>query len=481
MPSLAKKSSPAAPVSELCFLDAVALATAIRKRQLSVHEVISAHIAQCERTNPRVNAIVTPTYEAALQDAEACDVLLAHGHEPGPLFGLPVAHKDSFLTQGVRTTFGSAAYADNVPARDSAVVARQKHAGAIGLGKTNMPEFGAGSHTFNAVFGATRNPYRSDVTAGGSSGGAAAALACGMVALADGSDMGGSLRNPASFCNVVGLRPSIGRVPMAPSAYPFNTLTVGGPMGRSVADVALLLDAIAGHDPEDPLSVARPDHGFGLPALQETRGLRIALSPTLGGLPFEAPVRQALREGVAHLEAMGCHVEEDEPDFSDADFAFETLRALAFATNYGPVRELKGDLLKASVRWNIDLGLALDGKAIAEAERARARMFTRMQALLTRHDFLVAPVSQVVPFDLMQEYPQAIDGEPMPHYIGWMRSCCRLTVTGHPAISLPCSFTPDGLPIGIQIVGRFRQERALLAFARQFEAANPAGRRRPRP
>ena len=466
-------------MDEICFMDAVDMAAAIRTRQLGVHEVVSAHVERCLRFNPGINAIVSPVFERALSEATAADTALSHGAVPGPLFGLPVAHKDSFLTRGIRTTFGSRAFSDNVPVQDSAVVAHQKAAGAICMGKTNMPELGAGSHTFNEVFGITRNPYRSDVSAGGSSGGSAAALAAGLVALADGSDMGGSLRNPASFCNVVGLRPSIGRVPMVPSTFPFNTLTVGGPMARSVSDVALLLDVMARRDAADPLSLPAPAGGFAQIDDIDPRGVRVALSPTLGGLPLEAGVAQALREGVGHLQSMGCIVEEDEPDFTDADFAFETLRALIFATNFGPLRAERGELLKDTLRQNIDQGLALDGKTLAEAERARARMFTRMQTLLTRHEFLVAPVSQVLPFPVAQEFPTSVAGTPMPHYLGWMRSSYRITVTGHPSISMPCSFTADGLPVGIQIVGRYREERALLAFARQFERANPAGRRRP--
>ena len=460
-------------------MDAVDMAAAIRRRKLGVHELVSAHVERCLRLNPHVNAIVSPVFERALAEAADADKALARGAEPGPLFGLPVAHKDSFLTRGLRTTFGSRAFSDNVPTQDSAVVAHQKAAGAICLGKTNMPELGAGSHTFNEIFGATHNPYDLDLSAGGSSGGAAAALAAGFVALADGSDMGGSLRNPASFCNVVGLRPSIGRVPMVPNAYPFNTLTVGGPLGRSVADVALLLDVIARSEDADPLSLPPPAQGFAQIDDIDPRGVRVALSPTLGGLPLEAGVAASLREGVRHLQTMGCIVEEDEPDFSDADFAFETLRALIFSTNYGPLRAQRGELLKDTLRQNIDQGLALDGKTIAEAERARARMFVRMQTLLSRHEFLVAPVSQVLPFPVEQEFPTSVAGTPMPDYLGWMRSSYRITVTGHPSISLPCSFTDEGLPVGIQIVGRYRQERALLAFARQFERANPAGRRRP--
>lgn len=466
-------------MEDICYLGAVEMARAIRRRELGVREVVDAHIARAERVNPAINAIVTTTFEQARAEADAADTALARGALPGPLFGLPVAHKDSFLTAGVRTTFGSAVYRDFVPAQDSAVVARQRAAGAIMLGKTNLPEFGAGSHTFNAVFGATRNPYRQDVSAGGSSGGSAAALAAGMVALADGSDMGGSLRNPASFCNVVGLRPSIGRVPMAPANHAFNTLTVGGPMGRSVADVALMFSVLAGDHPSDPLAIPGDAAGFATLPPQGGKGLRIAVSPALGGLPFEPAVSRILQDGIRQCQDLGCTVDEAEPDFSGADHAFEVLRALAFATNYGVLRGEQGDLMKETVRWNIDLGLAQDGAAIAEAERAHSRMFARMQALLERYDFLIAPVSQVTPFAVETEYPDRIEGVSMPSYIAWMRSCYRITITGHPAISVPCGFTADGLPVGLQIVGRYRGERALLAFAQWFEQANPAGRIRP--
>lgn len=466
-------------MEDLCYLSATAMVQAVRERRLSVRELTAAHVARAERLNPAINAIVTDTYEQALAEADAMDAALARGAAPGALCGVPVAHKDSFLTKGVRTTFGSAVYRDNVPTQDSIVVARQKAAGAITLGKTNLPEFGAGSHTFNAVFGATRNPYRRDVSAGGSSGGGSAALAAGLVALADGTDMGGSLRNPASFCNIVGLRPSLGRVPMTPSGFAFNTMTAGGPMARTVADVALMLSVLADAAPGDPFAIPASPAEFSPLAPIDCKGMRIAVSPTLGGLPFEPAVLAALKEAVQHCEALGCVVDEAEPDFSGADHAFEVMRALAFATNYGTVRAQHGELMKDSVRWNIDLGLGQSGLAVIEAERARNQMFLRMQALLRDYDFLIAPVSQVVPFDVDTEYPASIAGVDMPHYIGWMRSCYRITVTGHPAISVPCSFTDDGLPVGVQIVGRYRDERRLLEFAQMFEQANPAGQRRP--
>jgi len=466
-------------MNPICYQNAVDLVKAIREKEMSVTEVIRAHIERIERYNPGINAIVAMDLDGAMESAKVADKKIANGEQLGPLFGLPVVHKDTFLTKGMRTTFGSAAYKDNIPTQDSAIVARQKAAGAITLGKSNMPEFGAGSHTFNDVYGATKNPYRYDVSAGGSSGGAAAALAAGFVPLADGSDMGGSLRNPASFCNVVGLRPSVGRVPMAPSAFAFSALGVAGPMARNVPDLALLFSVLSGVDSRDPLSIRADGEVSATLRPINTKGVRVAYSPSIGGLPFDAAIPPIIRKGVQCLENMGCLVDEAEPDFSGADFAFETLRAIAFATNFSPIREAKGDLLKETVRWNIDLGLAMPGKSVAQAGRYQAVMYQRMEQFLQKYDFLVCPTTQVVPFDIQQEYPKIIDGIEMQTYIEWMRSAYRITITGHPAISIPCGFTDDGLPVGIQIVGRYRQEQALMEFAHQFELANPVGMTKP--
>lgn len=464
--------------SEICYWSATAMRSAIQTRAISVTELVQAHIDRCLQINPAINALATPTFEQALEQARQADIQLARGQAQGKLFGLPVAHKDNLATAGVRTTYGCLAYKDNVPTADALPVARQKSAGAISLGKTNLPELGAGSHTFNDVVGITRNPYDLRVSAGGSSGGSAAALASGMVALADGSDLGGSLRNPANFCNVVGLRPSLGRV-AHPGNFPFNTMSVAGPMARNVADLALYLDVLAGDDPRDPMSVPAPAGGYAsLPAV-DPKGVRVAVSRTVGGLPFEAAVLQGFDQGLAHLQAMGCILEEDEPDFSHADMVFETLRAVIFSANYRPMRVHNGALLKDAVRWNIDLAEQWSGATVADAERARGALFHDLQRLLQTHDFLVAPVSQVLPFPVEQEYPQEIAGTAMPHYLGWMRSCSRISVTGHPSISLPCAFSADGRPIGLQIIGRYRNEAALLAFAQQFEKAAQAHLRRP--
>ncbi|NYT79341.1 amidase [Alcaligenaceae bacterium] len=466
-------------MSEFLLWDAVDQRRAMLNGEIGVRELISAYIARIEAHDTTINAVVTRTFETALEQADAADKKRLRGEADGALFGLAVAHKDTLPTAGVRTTFGSPLFADSVPAIDHAIVARQKKAGAISLGKTNVPEFAAGSHTYNPVFGATHNPYDTSRSAGGSSGGAAAALASGFVSLADGTDMGGSLRNPASFCNVVGLRPTPGRVPNFPSAMPYNALSVAGPMGRSVQDVGLLLSAIAGEHPYDPLSFGSGSVSFTHLRERQCKGLRVAVSRTLGGLPFEAAVRKGLDDGVATLVDMGCVVDEAEPDLSGADDVFDVMRALSFATGYGPLRASNGDRMKESVRWNIDMGLALTGEQLSRAERERTRLLAAARSFWDTYEFLVAPVSQVLPFAVGEDYPRSIDGVQMESYISWMRSSSRITVLGLPAISLPCSFTDDGLPVGIQIIGRPRQEHALLSFALAFETAKPVGRRRP--
>ena len=434
---------------------------------------MQAHLACVQAFNPAINAIVTVTAEAALQQAAAADERQARGEELPLLHGLPVAHKDCFLTCGVRTTYGSPIHRDFVPAQDSAIVSRQREQGAIALGKTNMPEFGAGSQTFNPVFGVTRNPYALDRTAGGSSGGAAAALAARMVALADGSDMGGSLRNPASFCNVVGLRPSPGRVPYWPTPNAYNALTVAGPMGRTVADVALMLAAIAGPDRRDPLSIDEDPRRFAGPLQRDFKGVRIAYAPDWGGLPVAADVRSRIDAHLHHFEQFGCEVEQACPDFGDADEAFHVLRAQAYALAQEASLQTHRDLIKPTLIWNIEKGLQQSVQDVLAAERTRSALFGRLHDFMQRYDFIVGPVSQVAPFPVTEEFVSAIDGQAMHNYIDWMRSCYYLTLGGNPSISVPCGFTPDGLPVGLQIVGRYRDEWGVLQLAHAFEQCAP--------
>ncbi|KAF1051413.1 MAG: Acylamidase [Stenotrophomonas maltophilia] len=450
------------------------LAADIHAGHLGARELTEACLAQVERLNPTLNALVTVDAEGALQRAADADRRQARGEPLGPLHGLPVAHKDSFLTAGMRTTWGSPLFASHVPEQDSLIVQRQAQAGSILLGKSNLPEFGAGSQTFNTLFGATRNPYAPELTCGGSSGGAAVALATGMVALADGTDMGGSLRNPASFCNIVGLRPSIGRVPNWPNANSFGQLTVAGPMGRCVADVALLLSVIAGPDPRDPLCISEPGAALRDSLAGDFSGARIAYSPDLGGLPVAAAVRGVIDDGVKRLADLGCSVELAEPNFAGAAEAFQVLRALTYASGYGEQLKNRRDAFKDTLVWNIELAGRLTTEDVMRAEATRARLFRETQALLERYDFLVAPVSQVLPFPVEVPYVEAIEGQPMHNYIEWMNSCSLITLTGHPAISLPCGFSADGLPVGLQVIGRYRDERGLLRFAQAFETLSAA-------
>lgn len=460
-------------------MTAVELAARIRGRSLAATEVMAAHLARIERANPALNAIVTLLPERAMQAAREADAALASGQAAGPLFGLPVAHKDLAETRGIRTTFGSPIFRDHVPDFSAPIVERLQAAGAITIGKTNTPEFGAGSQTFNTVFGATRNPYDQTKTCGGSSGGAAVALAAGMVPIADGSDMGGSLRNPAGYCNVVGFRTSPGRVPAWPDSTPWLPLSVDGPMARTVADVALMLQAIVGPDPRAPLSFGEDGGIFAQSLEAETRGLRVAWSADLGGLPLDPRTRAAFEAQRATFEALGCVVEEAAPDFADADEIFQTLRALRFEIGFGALLDTRREQLKDTIVWNTEQGRGLSGPQVGRALRLQGDLFQRVRAFFERHDFLVTPVSQVPPFPIDQPYITEIDGVPMGNYIEWMRSCYYITVTSHPSIAVPAGFTPEGLPVGLQIVGRYRDELSVLRLAHAYEQATRFFERRP--
>ncbi len=465
--------------TDLCFMTATELAAQIRARTVSVTEVVEAHLAQIDRVNPKVNAIVTLTAERALDDARAKDAALARGETPGPLFGLPIAHKDLVDTRGIRTTRGSLIYRDHVPDQDALIVERLRAAGAVTVGKTNTPEFGAGSQTFNEVFGRTLNPYDPSTTCGGSSGGAAVALACGMIPIADGSDMGGSLRNPAAFCNVVGLRPAPGRVPVWPNEAAWFTFSVQGPMARTVADVALLLSAIAGPDRRSPIAIAEPGARFRVPLARDFTGVRIAWSRDLGGLPIDPRVTRAIDAQRATFESLGCVVEDGQPDMTDAREIFQVWRAWAFAIKYGPVVAEHRHQVKDTVIWNVEQGLKLTGREIGDAELKRTELYHRVREFMETRQFLVLPVTQVPPFDVTQPYVTEINGVRLPTYIDWMRACSDITVTGLPAISVPCGFTDEGLPVGVQIVGRHQDELGVLQLAHAFEQATGFGKRRP--
>lgn len=444
-------------------------------RTVSATEVMQAYLARIASLNPHLNAIVTLEPERALALARRADAQA--GSDPARiLHGLPIAIKDLVDVAGMRTTLGSPVYRDRVPEADAPIVRRLREAGAIVIGKTNTPEFGAGSQTFNPVFGATRNPYDLARTAGGSSGGAAAAVAARMIPFADGSDFGGSLRNPASFCNVVGFRPSAGLGSQADGSDLWDPMTVSGPIARTVTDAALLLQAIAAPDRLAPLRVGHPPGS--VPRIP-LKGLRIAWSPNLTDLPIDESVASALETKLAELEDHGCKIEPAEPDLAGADETFHTLRALAFVRDRLEEVTANPGLVKETVVWNLEEGLALDPVRIARAQRRRSEIFRSVAAFLERYDAFALPAAAVPPFPVEVEWVREIEGVPCETYLDWMRVCTRISVTAHPAISIPFAFTESGLPVGLQLVGRHGEDERLLGVAAAIEGATDAGRRRP--
>lgn len=452
-----------------------AMVAAVAGRDISARELLDLHLDRIAERNPELNAIVSLDVERARAGAAEADEALASGAAPGPLHGLPFAFKDTHAVAGWRTTYGSPLFADHVPERDELVVERVRRAGVVTIGKTNVPEFAAGSHTFNRIFGTTLNPVDPRFSAGGSSGGAACALAAGMVPLAEGSDMGGSLRNPASFCGVVGLRPSLGRVPAWPVDNQWESTSVAGPMARNVADLALLLSVLAGPDPRAPLALGDPGAVFAPPVSGTLAGLRVALSTDLGGA-FEVDHRVAavVEEAGRTFAGAGARVSAAHPDLALAEDTFRTLRAWLFQARFGRLLADNPDAFKPSLADNIRLGEGLTGADVARAYAQRTALAETMRLFFADHDVLVLPVSQVPPFPADQEYPADINGRPTETYLDWMRSAYFITVTGCPAVSLPAGRTPEGLPVGIQVVAPHGADRRLLEIAAAYEAAGLA-------
>lgn len=470
---------PSAP-SEICFADATVLVEMLRTKKVSAVEVMKAHLSQIARVNPKVNALVTLVDEdQLLAQAQSADDALAKRKWLGPLHGVPIGVKDLNPTKGIRTTYGSPLFRDDIPKTDCLLVEREKKAGGIVIGKTNVPEFGLGSQTFNPVFGATRNPYDLTKTCGGSTGGGAVATVCGMVPLADGSDYGGSLRNPPNFCNAVGLRPSPGRVPNTPASLAWQTFSVSGPVARNVADCAFFLSVLAGPDPRVPISIEQP----GSPFMQhlagrDFKGVRVAMFRDLG-LPWEPEVKEAIRAQGKVFESMGCVVEESEPDYRDADECFLAWRHWAMESRFGDLLATQGDQLNEYVHWHVEEGRKLTGPYLSRVEIKRSALYQRVYQLFEKYDFFVLPVNQVLPFDVTRHYPTEIDGVKMDNYLSWMKSACYITTTGNPAASVPCAFSKNGLPIGIQIVGRNHDDWGVLQMAYAFEQARNLEKRRP--
>ncbi|WP_436326334.1 amidase [Brevibacterium sp. FAM 27836] len=455
------------------------LAARIAAKEISAREALEAHLERIDAVNPILNAVVTRDDEAALIQAEAADAAAARGESLGALHGVPMTHKDTHDTAGMRTTWGSPLMADRVPESDSLIIARLKRAGITTTGKTNVPEFAAGSHTFNPVFGTTVNPYDPTKSASGSSGGVGAVLAVGIQASGDGSDMGGSLRSPASFNNVVGMRPSNGRIPHIPPADPYAWLAQGGFMARTVSDVALLMSVAAGPDPLCPRSCPEPGSVFDLPQFAlgashspDLTGVRVGFSPDLGGLfPVAEEVARIVADSAGVFTDLGADVDDTIPDLRDADEVFGVRRALDFVGSWGRLAAAHTDQVKASVRWNIRMGLDLTGAEVASAEAARARLHSEVERYFADHDVLVLTTSQVLPFDAGIEYPTEINGVQLENYLDWMRSLCLISATGCPAISVPAGFSASGLPVGVQIVARPGADVDLLRIAHAFEVA----------
>ena len=466
---------------DLCYASARTLTRLVRAGEVSAREVMAAHLDRINAVNPAINAIVAKLDDdRCLALADEADKRRAAGDDLGPLHGLPIAFKDLEPAVGFPQTFGSPIFRDLRPTEDSVLVARLRAAGVIPIGKTNVPEFGMGSHSYNSLYGTTRNPYDTTKTAGGSSGGAAAALASGMLPIADGSDLGGSLRNPANFNNIVALRPSVGLVPRAPLLTPLMPgFSVKGPMGRSVQDVAFVLSVMAGADARDPASYPSEPSIFAASLERSLDGVRVAWCPNLGDLPLDKRVRVVLEQHRATIEGLGCTTEDAAPDLSDADDIFLTLRAWAAHAGYGRLLPKHRDRMKPEAVWEVERGAKLTGADISDALAKHGRLLERLRQFQETYDYMVCAVNQVPPFDADIDWPKEVDGTPMDNYIGWMRSAYRVSVTMCPAASVPAGFTDDGLPVGIQLVGRRRDDLGVLQLAYAFEQATRVGDRRP--
>ena len=441
----------------------------LKKREVSPLELIDAAIQRIEETDGSLNALPTLCIERARAHAEKIMVNRIADAPRGYLYGLPIAVKDLKDVAGVRSTKGSPIFADYLPARSDYVVETIEEKGGIVLAKSNTPEFGAGANTFNEVFGKTRNPWNTDMTCGGSSGGSAVALAAGQVWLATGTDLGGSLRQPASFCSVAGLRPSPGRVASGPRALPFATLSVDGPMGRNVGDVALFLDTQAGQHQNDPISLPAPTLPYISAVDQACPPRRIAFSPDLGVASIDSEVSELCAQAMSIFEGMGATVVEDTIDLHDAEDTFQTLRAAQFVGSYASLLENHRDQLKPEVIWNIEKGLQLKAGDIAQAELARGAISHRATEFFQRYDLLVCPTAAVPPFDVDKRYVTEINGIELDNYVAWLLITFAITLTACPSISVPCGFTKSGLPVGLQIIGPRANEYSVLSAAAMFE------------
>ena len=444
----------------------------LKNGEVSPIELIDAAEERIRKTDTKINALPTLCFDRARTNARRLIEKPIKDAPPQYLHGLPIAVKDLVEVSGVRTTWGSPIHAEHISTHSDYLVERLEANGAIVIGKSNTPEFGAGSHTFNEVFGHTHNPWNTSLSAGGSSGGAAAALAAGQVWLATGSDLGGSLRNPASFCSLVGLRPSPGRIAHGPTSLPFNDLSVDGPMGRNIGDVALMLDAQVGRDPRDPLSLPAPETSFLTAADQPLLPKRVGFSPDLGFLPVENDVKDLCAQAAQFFADMGVVVEEACIDFTGADEIFHVLRGQLFAAGRASLLDYR-DQLKPEVIWNIEAGLKMSATDIAHATHARGALYQRTLEFFDKYDLLLCPAAAVPPFDGHSRYPTEIAGVKQERYIDWLMICGAISLTTCPAASVPCGFTNDKRPVGLQIVAPPREEAALISACSLYEQTQP--------
>ncbi len=459
-------------MTQPCDLPATELRALIGAKTLSPVELIESCIARIETVDHAVNAMVARDFDRARAQARDAEAAVMRGAVLGPLHGLPIGIKDLDETAGLRTTFGSPIFRDNIPTTDRGIVARVKDAGAIVLGKTNTPEFGAGANTRNAVYGATANPFDTTKSAAGSSGGSAVALATGMVPIASGSDLGGSLRNPAGFCGIVGYRPSSGLVADETRGQGWSPLSQLGPMARNVPDICLLLSAMAGYDPRDPLS-RNPDEAItrGTALRTDLSSLRVALSPDLGFAPTEALIRRSFATKTALFSNLFAQATETTPDCTGADEAFAILRAMGVVTAHGEKYRTRRNDLGPNVTVNVEEGLTYSAADVGRALSLQTALYRRFQTFFTNHDILITPTLTLSPRPWRELAPTEIDGAPTKSYFHWLALAYAITLTGHPAISLPVGLDEAGLPFGLQIVGRKGQDATLLSIAAALETA----------
>ncbi len=457
-------------------MSAVELGHLIREKAISPVEVVRATLERIEKVNPAINAYVTVAADSALESARRAESAIMHGEPVGVLHGIPVSIKDVIPTAGIRTTFGSRLYEDFVPSRDVLAVERLKASGAIVIGKTNTPEFGCGGNTVNEIFGSTRNPWDLSLSAGGSTGGGAAAVASGLGPISLGSDLGGSLRVPAAFCGVVGFRPTPGRIPRFPNVLTFDDKTVEGPIARTVPDVALMLDATCGYDRRTPVSLPAPPTGW-LQAAESRplRGLKVAWSDDLNLLPVAAEILEVAKNAIGVFTELGCDVTEDCPDFTGVRDEALVFRGLQYMALYREQLEDRQFLsgLGSNMASAIQQGLTLSVKDVARAERHRSQLFDKIRLFFDTYDLLALPTVPILPFPVEWPYPVEINGQPMETYIDWCFLTYAISMIPCPAISVPCGWSRSGLPIGLQLVGAHLDDEVVLAAAAALEKSRP--------